>query len=425
MKFIYADSLDYVDPRFDFLRDEFAPRRRPYWDDVFAHELFPAPPYDGLLVTRALMGGASASGKYTESQTMRFMRDGAREFLRLSDARFDDFLLFGDCGAFTYHQLDSPPYSPSEMVEFYQYSGFTHGCSIDHIVFEYGDDSAGSEEAKRRYEITLDLADAFIAEHRRQSASFTPIGVVQGWSAESMASAARSLLKMGFRYLAIGGLVPLKMPAIREAVAAVHGAIAIERDARIHLLGFAKAEHIGELKQYRVASFDSTSPLLRAFKDNTRNYWTTGEGFGLSHYTAIRVPQAHENVTLQNRVKRGEVSHEALIAAEADALSSLRAYDVGQAGLEETLDHVMAYSRYLLESRILTGSRLEQKLEKLRAVYKVTLSEKPWQRCTCVVCSQCAIEVMIFRGSNRNKRRGMHNMGVFHNYVQSLSGASR
>ena len=421
MKFIYADSLDYVDPNYDFVSDEFAPKRRPYWDDVFAHEIFPTPPYDGLLVTRALLGGTGLSGKYTESQAMRFMRDGVREFFRISDPRFDDLLLFGDCGAFNYHRMEYPPFTPREMVEFYEYSGFSHGCSVDHIVFEFGDDSKGTEESRKRHEMTLGLAEEFIAEHRRENASFTPVGVVQGWSVDSMTAAAQSLLKMGFRYLAVGGLVPLKISSIRKAVESVHAAVARNSEARIHLLGFAKAEHIQELTHYRVKSFDSTSPLLRAFKDGTRNYWSLGTDGEICHYTAIRVPQAHSNVVLKNRVKRGDVAQEELILAEAEALSALRYYDKGHADMKETLDKVMAYSRFMVESRTLIQSRLEQSLRKMRAAYEVTLNAKPWQRCGCTVCTSSGIEVAIFRASNRNKRRGIHNMRVFHTYVKNLT----
>src|SRR5690606_9112130 len=104
MKFIYADSLDFVDPGYDFERDQFARGRKPYWDDVFAHELLKTPPYDGLLVSRALLGGPGVAGKYSESQAMRFLREGARRFLRLDRKDCERLLLFGDCGAFSYHQ---------------------------------------------------------------------------------------------------------------------------------------------------------------------------------------------------------------------------------------------------------------------------------------------------------------------------------
>ena len=299
MKFIYADSLDYVDPGYNFERDEFAPGRQPYWDDVFAHELLAKPPYDGILVSRAILGGGGVSGKYSEAQSMRFVREGARRFLRLDREEFKDLLLFGDCGAFSYRDLIEPPYRPSEIIEFYETAEFTHGCSIDHIIFDFRENGKPSEATKARYDLTLSLGREFISECRSQDVRFTPIGVIQGWSPASMARASSELTRMGYRYLAIGGLVPLGIRAIRKAVSAVHDAVKGIRGVRIHLLGFAKAEHIEELKVYGVESFDSTSPLIRAFKDNARNYWQISPAGSLEYFSAIRVPQADSNVTLE------------------------------------------------------------------------------------------------------------------------------
>ncbi|MHA3790021.1 hypothetical protein [Rhizorhabdus wittichii] len=39
MKFIFADSLDYVDPAFDFIADRSPAERQPYWDDAYPHEI--------------------------------------------------------------------------------------------------------------------------------------------------------------------------------------------------------------------------------------------------------------------------------------------------------------------------------------------------------------------------------------------------
>ena len=420
MKFIYADSLDYVDPGYDFKRDEFSPGRQPYWDDVFAHELLAEPPYDGLLVSRALLGGSGVSGKYSEAQSMRFVREGARRFLRLDGEKFKGLLLFGDCGAFSYHELQEPPYRPSEMIEFYEASGFTHGCSIDHIIFDFAEDAEPDEDTTARYDLTLGLASEFLQECRAQDVRFIPIGVVQGWSPESMAKAARTLTKMGYSYLAIGGLVPLGVRAIRSAVSAVYDAVKDIADVQIHLLGFAKAEYIDEFKDYRVASFDSTSPLIRAFKDNARNYWQIGATGALEYFAAIRVPQADGNVTLKNRVKRGEVSHESLIEAEREALSMLRCYDQTGDDLAETVQAVIEYSKYLFESPSMHGERLERRLDKLRRAYVTTLETMPWKNCQCDVCQRCSIEVVIFRASNRNKRRGIHNMYAFHQYIGQM-----
>jgi hypothetical protein len=85
MNFIYADSLDYIDPAYDFEADRNPPGRRPYWDDLYPHEFMDSPPYNGVLVSRAIVGdGKVRGGKYTEAQAMRLRRAGARTFRRLN-----------------------------------------------------------------------------------------------------------------------------------------------------------------------------------------------------------------------------------------------------------------------------------------------------------------------------------------------------
>src|SRR3546814_15912549 len=60
MKFIFADSMDFVDPGYDFLRDRNAERRTSYWDDAYPHEKMAYDPYDGVLVSRGNKGGSTA-----------------------------------------------------------------------------------------------------------------------------------------------------------------------------------------------------------------------------------------------------------------------------------------------------------------------------------------------------------------------------
>jgi hypothetical protein len=71
MKFVFADSMDYVDPHFDFIKDQTAATRKPYWDDQYPHEILGYAPYDGMLVSRAIVGDHRFPGKYSEAQAMR------------------------------------------------------------------------------------------------------------------------------------------------------------------------------------------------------------------------------------------------------------------------------------------------------------------------------------------------------------------
>jgi hypothetical protein len=422
MKFIFADSLDYVDPAFDFLADRSAATRQPYWDDAYPHEILGYAPYDGVLVSRGIVGDHRVKGKYTASQARRFRLVGVRKFLRLDKPEFAHLGIFGDCGAFTYVQEERPPYTPAEMAEFYDECGFTHGCSVDHIIFDFDPTltglSGGTQDARARFDITLENADAFRRETFAMDAAFTPLGVIQGWSPGSMAEAARRLVAMGYDYLAIGGMVPLKSPEIKLCLEAIRDAI--PTSVRLHILGFAKADDIDSFHSYDIASFDTTSPLIRAFKDAKQNYYLPGDDLALRYYTSIRVPQAIENPKLQRAVKKGVFRAEDLVRMETMALDALRAFDRGEADLEETLRHVLVYSAPLVEERPHEECLGSAALAKLENRYRTTLSDRPWQRCSCAICRDAAVDVIIFRGSNRNKRRGIHNLAIYHDHIERL-----
>lgn len=422
MNFIFADSLDVVDPRYDFIEDRSPPDRKSYWDDVFPHEILGYAPYDGMLVSRATVGDRRIAGVYTEAQAMRFHRVGARSFLRLDTPEFSKLPIFGDCGAFSYVKDDVPPYTPEDTVEFYDHAGFTHGCSVDHIIFDFDTNmkgmNGGSEDARRRFDITLENADVFFKTSQYLAGRFVPLGVIQAWSPDSMAEAARRLIAMGYTYLAVGGMVPLKAEQIRQCLAAIRAAI--PPTTRLHVLGFAKADEISSFLPYQITSFDTTSPLIRAFKDDKQNYYMPATPGKLNYYTAIRVPQAIENNKLKRLVKMGTFRAEELTALEYTSLKYLRAYDRNEADLEQTLVEVLRYNAPLATDLPYEDARATPIMKRLEERYRHTLSNRPWKACKCPICEAISIEVVIFRASNRNKRRGIHNLAVYKSLVDNL-----
>lgn len=419
MKFIYADALDFVDPEFDFANDQTSEGRVVQWDDEYPHEFLARPPYDGILVSRGVVGDIQHQGKYTLPQVMRFRREGARKFLRYTADKYPNSLLFGDCGAFTYRDQEVPPYTPVDTMEFYGDGGFTHGCSVDHIIFDF-DEGQGRTRLEMpqpildRYDLTLQLASEFLIESKRVK-GFVPMGVIQGWSGPSMATAARELVKMGYTYLAVGGLVPLKIPQIHAALASIRQAIPSK--VKLHLLGFGKIEHLAEFEQYGIASFDTTSPLVRAFKDAVKNYFSRDTQGQLSYYTAIRVPQARDNNKLKAKARRGVLNQEVAMKLEAAALDSIRTFAGGKMPIEPALDNILAYWKALNWREDHDDASQMRSLAKQRAIYHRTLTEQPWTRCNCRVCTEGGVETLLFRSSNRNKRRGFHNLHVFYEHL--------
>jgi len=423
MKFLYSDTQDYVDPKYDFLTDSSLPARERYWHDQYAHEIMDEPPYDGLLVSmsaiRKTNGIEASKVRYSTAEEQRLLRDGARRFLRFDDPKHQELMLMGDCGAFAYAGQPEPAYKPDEVVEFYLDAQFTHGVSPDHIIFECDLQNPPAASMPKntlyRYEITLANAQKFIELVTSEGDAFEPMGAVQGWSPESMAEAASTIVKMGYKYLAIGGLVPLKVEAIKQVLQAIRNKIG--PDPKLHLLGFAKADHISEFIDFRIASFDSTSPLIRAFKDAKNNYYLDNGRGGLDYYTAIRVPQALDNPRLMRGVKRGIFNAEDLRAREMLALQQLRAFDRRECCVEETLEAVMDYSQFLIRGDGTSAESQDRALTTTRMRIERTLRDRPWERCSCTICRDVGIEVIIFRGSNRNKRRGFHNLGVYHQHL--------
>lgn len=55
--------------------------------------------------------------------------------------------------------------------------------------------------------------------------------------------------------------------------------------------------------------------------------------------------------------------------------------------------------------------------------YKDILASKYWQKCQCEICQSAKIETIIFRNSNRNRRRGFHNLWQFQRELEALRKA--
>jgi hypothetical protein len=402
LKFIFPDSLDLVDPSFNFdseERSEFRVRQR---DDLYAHEVFASTPFDGLLVSKGIVDGIGSGSRYTLAQRHRLLRHGVREFFRLDQGSRARMLTVGDCGAFSYVKETTPPFSPDEVIDFYDTIGFDWGMSVDHVILQFEEDwdetlpgiDPVPREVVNRQSITLELAAEFIKRCRERHVRFEPVGVVQGWSPKSYANAAKRLQKMGFRRLAIGGLVPLRTPDIESVVRAVS---AVRQPAvPLHLLGVTRITSIPLFASLGVASFDSTSPLRQAFKDDKDNYYAMNRT-----YPAIRIPQVEGHVRLRKLISMGKVDPVRARKMELQCLSLVRKYECEQIKAKTVLDAILEYAELCEDNRAAKRGYLE------------VLEDKPWRSCPCEVCQRIGINVILFRGAERNRRRGFHNVWVF------------
>ena len=125
--------------------------------------------------------------------------------------------------------------------------------------------------------------------------------------------------------------MPLKTSSILECLESIKSVR--HPTTQLHLLGVTRCEHISRFREYGVTSFDSTSPLRQAFKDDKDNYYTRDRNF-----TAIRVPQIEGNPKLQARIRSGELCQDRTREMEQRCLRGLREYDRGALAVEEVLE---------------------------------------------------------------------------------------
>jgi hypothetical protein len=401
VKFYFPDSQDLVSPAYDFLRDEYPAHRVRQRDDRYAHEVLAEAPYNGILVSKSIVDGSiKGAGKYSGAQRARLYRMGVHRFFRLPRG----VETLGDNGAFNYIDEPVPPVTVAETLDFYEECAFDAGVSTDHVIFGYEPEATAKtadHEWVERRKLTLRLAEDFISLAGDRRTRVQPVGAAQGWSPKSYADSVKALQEMGYERIALGGMVPLKTDQILACLAQISTILA--PGTELHLLGITRIDAMDRFAELGVTSFDSTSAFRQAFMDDRKNYHTSERA-----YVAIRVPQVDGNPTLKRAILAGSVSQKDALTAEREALKALRAFDGTPAGRRDCLDTLGAYEVVCQSKK----SYLD--------AYAETLEAAPWCHCPCSICREHGVEVAIFRGTERNKRRGFHNLSVLRHQMGQL-----
>lgn len=447
IRYFIPEWDDLVNPVYDFENDVHPEGTGDAYEfGHYSHQLFDTPPYDGILVSKIVV-------EMKKKKKEIFEKLGVHRYLRVPR----DFPIMGDCGAFGYIADDDPPYQTDEILDYYQRMDFDYGVSIDHLIVDgilkrdqfFMIDAEGTEseiskekyeelkesgnateikspkrqvglfesapyiyhretidEGKRdyRYNLTMQNARDFIEGHRKGGLRFVPVGAVQGWSPDSYAEAVGEYQKMGYRYLALGGLVRTQSNGILQVLEAVNKVL--KQGVDLHLFGVARPDVLEEMHRLGITSVDSASFLRRAWLGAAGNYHMPD-----GKYAAIRIPQAEKSPRAKKMVREGRITLEGVQALEEKCLRLVRDYDRGNAQIDDVMEAVMEYDGLMGGNR---GTH-EQLIRK-------TLQDSPWKKCTCRICREWGVEVIIFRGNNRNRRRGFHNTKVFYDQFRRMFG---
>ncbi len=398
-RYFLPDWDDLLDKNFDFEQDSFSGKKPAEREDIHCGALMrPEKMYDGILVSLAQQGTSKGQLRsWKGSELGALSPPPLRKHFGLSTGQY----LFGDCGAFSYVNEDYPTISVEQAVSLYELHGFDFGASVDHIpVRKIKKNSRltilSDEERQERVKITRNNAKQFIEASKKRKAGFNPVGTIQALNPEQYGQSVQEYYDLGYRHLAIGGLVPLKDGEIEDIVQAViASANELKERPWIHLFGIFRPKLQDLFRELKIDSFDSASYFRKAWLRSNQNYI----GANGNWYAALRVPMTRDGRTRQQLID-ANLDIAQLEKEEREVLNLLCKYDRDEVGISEVLDAVLSYDHHLIRST---------ETQSMRKKYKETLEERPWRACECTFCKDIGIHILIFRGANRNKRRGAHN----------------
>jgi len=402
LRYFVPEWDDRVDPNYDFINDEHSSQHvKDPFSDHYMWDFFGINrvPFDGLVVSRIKV-------EENKNKRARVFELGIHKFLRLPDS----FTVMGDCGAFGYIKEKAPLYDAVEILDYYRKVGFNIGVTVDHLVVP-----KFRTEKDDRMRITFENGlKGFDAWARNYRNNFELLVSVQGWEIGDYVRMFKDYYRHGIRDFAFGGLArktTIYTSMLIDKLAEVVKEEAL-RPNHVHFFGLGRVSLFPKYKELEdlgiEISFDSASWLRRAWLSGVNyfdNYYMMNSE--LKGYRAIRIPQiAKKRTGLRGKKKLGQdVDLEQLKLLELDCLSRLRLYDAGIVGIEDVMPRLRELDKILGKDRDLEQS------------YYNTLKDRPWRKCSCPVCKSIGVEVIVFRGNNRNRRRGFHNTFLIYTEV--------
>lgn len=399
MKYFIPEWDDRVDPNYDFVNDKHSKEHseNPIENDVYTWNIFGIEnaPIDGVLVSRVTITG-------NKKKYEKILAEGIHKVLRLPKS----FEIMGDCGAFGYVKEKTPPYDPLETLRYYSDLGFNYGVSVDHLVVP-----AFGKKKDLRMRITYENGIKSYREWlRNYKNDYQLVVVVQGQNIDDYLKMYNDYVKHGVRHLAFGGLVRSPTPFITSLIEELLKKIKESQviPAYLHFFGLARFSLFPRFQEFEELDiqigFDSASYLRKAWLSSPStqlNYLSLERG----GYAAIRIPFWTRKLSKKKETPREKV--ESIQKLEQECLVKLRMYGKDEIDIESVLQSLSRFNAEL-------GGKPE-----LINFYKRTLQEKPWKECDCPICRSIGIEVVIFRGNNRNRRRGFHNTYVFYEILRN------
>jgi len=411
-----SDEMIGIDANYDYLNDNFSHENKQERVNVTYYDLIDDKYMDGVLTSKALV-----TGRQVETYTSL---GGLRKYFNIPKS----YYLMGDCGAPTYFNEDNPPFTISDLLDFYENLDLDFGITLDHIV-DMVDMTNRIKPTKThiyRRELSCKNAIEMLKLVKERKSKIYLLGSVQGWSPESYKQSLIELGEAGFKYCAIGGLTMTGNTDIVSQILSYLTPTAKKYGIKLHLLGFGRLALLSSFLKYDIlSSIDNSTPLLNASNAPTSAYF-----FNLKNkfykYDTIYLPIFSKGApSLNKKIKNLYENDYSDIIVELDEFShnivkQLREFDELENSKEiknkELFNSILRnIQKFELMHRKYSGTNHDGMNTYLNEI-KLVLNSKCWKNCSCPLCKTYGINMVTFRSQMRNKLRGIHNLKHYYDY---------
>jgi len=432
-----------VDPGYDYDREcsQYDNLRERVSKKICGYNFFSGALADGILVSRSLL--ESSTNLTNEDGRWKVKTYGKDHWNILSYAKTMglNYTSFADPGTFSHankFELPAYLYETDKMIDYYQDMQYDLAGSVDWPIIEKVRVQTGpgkfkyvelDEDTKNmRRALTIELAKDFKKCCDRRSVDFVPFGTIQGFDEKSYRTSMREILRLGYKYIAIGGLPSYSEQQVIELLPTLSAEIrrAGYRPG-IHLYGrFPSPRYVPFYLENYVTSFDNNSPFLAASR-TACNYYHPEFAYNREQVPvydcfSIRIPA--ERGPLLSRLKRRDNSlwsNGMEVCSRAFSLFVEVRKRPSDKNIDRFLDAYDAMNQFLQEARM--NKVNERRLAKDRETAEKALRARLWEVCPCESCAQIGAHIMLTRGQ-RIPHTFLHNTYIqYQRFAKELKEA--
>lgn len=411
--------------------------------NVYGYEVCEEELCCGLLVSKTMLDAVANlvdCGKYfmvnrKSCKTKKYRN--IRNFLHLKDK--PNYVVLADPGTWSYVNCLKLPeflFDQDLLFKYYNSLRFDLCGSVDWPIVDkvrVRDGESGRitfrelslSEKEYRRDLTIELAKKFIKKCRSMSKiNFIPFGTAQGYNISTYVNSLRKILKMGYSYVAIGGLPSSSEKQVLELLPELTKCIRKHgRDDNIgmHLYGrFPSPKAVRLFAEAGVTSFDNNSSYITASQTKCTFFhpnFKTDRSLSISNPDCynIKIPSKRgKSIALFKRKAKDEDQFSKALRVADRGFKSFVRYNKDQSNVNRRKFLKMYQKMYYFFRKYGVVKISDNAAERIIKVANDSLCKRLWKKCGCTACKIAQAHIMLMRGNPRIPYTFFHNTIVQH-----------